>query len=250
MGTVKLAILAFFLAVILLLQIVFLSYQNFSPGSREVGGFSFSEFANLFGLKDYRNMALMMDTEDLSYLFRNNPGVNFDERGNMKVVNKSPKDWVEYNSGSIVMDCPFKLMAGFANTGDRSSVTFSSSLSRGRDWWRDLRRIYIHQDAEGALLLEIRDGRSLDSTRFYALETPGQTLILNFLDPFGKELEVTDGGGKVLEKIDFPSLEDMEFPFGFLPERKGYVGLSVSPESTIRVKNLFLMKKEGIGCVN
>jgi hypothetical protein len=205
----------------------------------------FLKFAHLMGISDKDLLLRLTGVIDLNSNFYNKPAVTKININSITIKNTSSNDYLEYDSELMPINSPFRLLVDFENIGKRSSVTITGDMGKEKrpSWWDGLVRIYIHRYQNNDLVLEIRDGRNADNFALIKLNTTGKRIILEFADKSGKQINILNENGDLIEEVDIPKLEGVDLPEGLIKNSNVYFGISIAPKTTMKLKSFYLYKE-------
>jgi hypothetical protein len=206
----------------------------------------FFKFARLMGISNIEVLSRLTGVIDLKSNFFNEPAVTLKNDKSIAIKNNSINDYLEYNSELIPVNKPFRLLVDFENIGKRSSITITGDMGKDNrpSWWDGLVRIYVHRYQNNDLILEIRDGKSADSFALIKLNTTKQSIIMEFVDKSGKQINILTENGNMIEEIYIPELEGVDLPNGLFINGSAYFGISVAPKTTMKLNSFYLYKEE------
>ncbi len=237
----KTATMLLFIAVVV--QTVLIGYNRLQNKDKPVE-LDFYDFMKVLQIKNYQDSSTLLGIFDLKTYFTQQKNIRV-EKDKIK-ISADKTQWFGYISSPIVLTCPFRILLNFSGQNDYTALVFSGKINtQEKEWWEDISRLYLaYNQKEGFSAIELRDGKSPDSS-FFPLEHElnDNSVILEFSDPQGKSLSVYDTKGSLLTQINIAGLKDKYFPFGLFPERKMYTGVLVAPGSRLTINKLLYYQR-------
>ena len=204
------------------------------------------------------NKALNSSPENVNVLTQNDvpwkllyypqcsPGSYNKEQDSVTFTN-SGDGYYDTESGGILLSSPLLISIEATKV---TGATFASIKLLGipehtDTWWKDITRLDIGY-ANGKYYLGIRDGSTENYTT--SIDLPlrsSQAIKILFDQPEGKSFQVLDGKGQVVKQVDLAKIPNLNLPDGLFPERKVYIGTSVSPKSSFTITGF----KIGVGAL-
>lgn len=164
----------------------------------------------------------------------------------LSIANQSADGWYDVH-GFDAMDVS-DAIGGFVvevRMTCEAALALTGRLPSKRDWWRDVRRMYIWA-RDGNMHIELRDGRTEESNIYLPLPPikPGAKLYLQFGDQQGRMLSVLNDSGDLLGQFDLTDIEGLELPEGIFPGGFFYPGVILGPGTRTSITQFSLSLRD------
>jgi hypothetical protein len=203
---------------------------------------NFSEFTQFLANGNLADLAILAGVKDLKLLFQTDENSRLLKNKALLVHNKTD-DWLTFDTDPIEINYQFRILLRLIEQDDDNYLYLSGKLnSLDMPWWKGIHRLYItYNKLNKKLILRFRDGTAENKLEYIDIDKnkiADGTVILNFLDPQGRYLIVTNTLGQELKQIDLTRLKKAKLPHGLFPYQELYLGYSIAPHSKLQINQL------------